>query len=159
MCNTIDIIHTSFPYNSIMIIQMYSASCKIYHGVLHVYVHAIIYVCFQSQHDRTEHPTTSTSMVPMAPVPLLTEALERVYHACVMVAGFPCTTCWTVVAALFAFILTWFVLPGLSLASVAARMLLPLLRLPMTLFTQVIAPCLEVRIQSVVKAMARSRDL
>lgn len=135
--------------------------------VLCMCTYAVIYVCFQSQHDRTEHPTASTSMVPMAPVPLLTEALERVYrytklsvyHACVMVAGFPCTTCWTVVAALFAFIFTWFVLPGLSLASVAARMLLPLLRLPMTLFTQVIAPCLEVCIQSLVKAMAQSRGL
>lgn len=85
-------------------------------------------------------------------LPPFTEALERVYrytklgvyHACVIVVGFPCTTFWAVVVGLFAFSLTWFWLPGLNIAAVASRMLLPLLRLPMVLFSEILAPCLEV---------------
>ena len=64
-----------------------------------------------------------------------------------MVVGFPATAVWAVFIALFVFIFTWFVLPCMNIMSVGAKMVLPLLRLPMTVVTEIIGPILELIIK------------
>ena len=94
-------------------------------------------------------------------VPRVTKALEcvyhytklGVYHGCVAVVGFPLTVLWAIIAAVFSFLFTWFMLPAMNLLSVASKMLLPLLRLPMQLFSEIFAPCLELCTRSCFQAL------
>ena len=96
-------------------------------------------------------------------VPPIRKALEcvyrytklGVYHGCVVVVGFPTAVVWAIVAAIFSFFFTWFILPFMNMLSVAAKMILPLLRLPMQLFTEILSPCLEVCVRSAVQVLAR----
>ena len=78
-----------------------------------------------------------------------------VYNGCVVVVGFPVAFVWAISAAIFSFIFTWLILPCLNMLSVAAKMLLPLLRLPMQLFTEIFSPCLEVCVRSAIQVLAR----
>ena len=99
-------------------------------------------------------------------VPRITKALERayqytklgVYHGCVMIVGFPATVIWAITAALLSFFLTWFALPFLNIVSVCTARLLPMLRLPMMVFVEVCAPCIEVCVKGCVKIIRKSRN-
>ena len=92
-------------------------------------------------------------------VPPIRKALENVYHytklgvyhGCVVVVGFPAAAIWAIVAAIFSFIFAWLILPFMNMLSVAAKMILPLLRLPMQLFTEILAPCIEVCVRSCIQ--------
>ena len=96
-------------------------------------------------------------------VPPISKALEcvyrytklGVYHGCVVVVGFPVAVLWAIAAAIFSFIFAWLILPCMNMLSVAAKMILPLLRLPMQLFTEILSPCLEVCVRSAVQVLAR----
>ena len=96
-------------------------------------------------------------------VPPIRKALEcvyrytklGVYHGCVVVVGFPTAVVWAIVAAIFSFIFVWFLLPSMNMLSVAAKMLLPLLRLPMQLFTEIFAPCIEVCVRSCIQVLMK----
>ena len=107
---------------------------------------------FKSTFPQEEKTTT---------VPRVTKALEYtfhytklgVYHGCVVVVGFPLAVLWAIIAAGFSFLFTWFILPAMNLVSVASKMLLPLLRLPMQLFSEVFAPCIEVCVRSCVQVL------
>ena len=107
---------------------------------------------FKSTFPQEEKTTT---------VPRVTKALEYtfhytklgVYHGCVVVVGFPLAVLWAIIAAVFSFMFTWFILPAMNLVSVASKMLLPLLRLPMQLFSEVFAPCIEVCVRSCVQVL------
>ena len=94
-------------------------------------------------------------------VPRVTKALVSVYHytklgvyhGCVVVVGFPLTVMWAIIAAVFSFLFTWLILPAMNLLSVGSRMLLPLLRLPMQLFSEIFAPCLEIGARSCLQVL------
>ena len=96
-------------------------------------------------------------------VPPISKALEAVYHytklgvyhACVVVVGFPLATLWAIAAAIFSFFFTWCILPLMNMLSVGAKMLLPLLHLPMQLFTEIFSPCIEVCVRSCIQVLLK----
>ena len=137
-------------------ISYYHVACalqsNIHLSLMNTFLSLLPQLGFKSTFPQEEKTTT---------VPRVTKALEytyhytklAVYHGCIVVVGFPLTVLWAIIAAVFSFLFTWFVLPAMNLVSVASKMLLPLLRLPMQLFSEVFAPCIEVCVRSCVQVL------